>query len=416
MYFNLFLYDVSPNLDAVTLMVQLSGIVATVVTLLAGALSDKLGMRRRFISVGYIIWGVTVALFGFISPTLVGSIFNTSATETVSVTLALIIAADCIMTLFGSTANDAAFNAWVTDNTDSSNRGRVEGVVAVMPLVAMLAVVGGFGILVESFGYSAVFLTLGGFISLCGVFGIFIIRDSKDLSPSGKLRDLLWGFRPSVVKANPALYVALLTVMVYGVACQIFMPYMVIYMREYLGFNSIEYSLVFGGAILVGAAINLFLGRLSDRRDKTQLLYAASAVMAVGLLLMYFAKGLEKPLTLALFGLSGFVMITGYIFVSALCGAVVRDRTPDGAVGRLQGVRMVFSVLIPMLAGPAIGNAINRAMNIRLENAGADAMTTEFVPAPEIYLVAAAVTALVPILVWLLRRVSVNKGATGNEG
>ena len=38
MYFNLFLYDISPNLDAITLMVQLSGVVATAVTLLAGAL------------------------------------------------------------------------------------------------------------------------------------------------------------------------------------------------------------------------------------------------------------------------------------------------------------------------------------------------------------------------------------------
>ena len=68
MYFNLFIFDtISPNLDAITLMVQLSGIAATVTTLVAGTLSDKLGNRRRFISYGYIIWGVTVALFGFIS-------------------------------------------------------------------------------------------------------------------------------------------------------------------------------------------------------------------------------------------------------------------------------------------------------------------------------------------------------------
>ena len=77
MYFNLFVFDtVSTNLDAITLMVQLSGIVATVVTLIAGTLSDKLGCRRWFISVGYIIWGVTVSLFGFMSDELVGRIFG----------------------------------------------------------------------------------------------------------------------------------------------------------------------------------------------------------------------------------------------------------------------------------------------------------------------------------------------------
>ena len=50
----------------------------------------------------------------------------------------LVIVLDCVMTFFGSSANDAAFNAWVTDVTSDGNRGRVEAVLAVMPLVAML--------------------------------------------------------------------------------------------------------------------------------------------------------------------------------------------------------------------------------------------------------------------------------------
>ena len=87
MYFNLFVFDtVSTNLDAITLMVQLSGITATVVTLVAGVFSDKIGNRRHLISYGYIIWGVTVALFGFISPQLVGSLLGLGYAEAVSIT------------------------------------------------------------------------------------------------------------------------------------------------------------------------------------------------------------------------------------------------------------------------------------------------------------------------------------------
>ena len=42
-----FVFDkIAPDLSAITLMVQLSGIVATVATLVAGALSDKIGNRR----------------------------------------------------------------------------------------------------------------------------------------------------------------------------------------------------------------------------------------------------------------------------------------------------------------------------------------------------------------------------------
>ena len=401
MYFNLFVFDtVAKDLGAITLMVQLSGVMATVATLVAGALSDRVGNRRKFISFGYAIWGVTVAIFGYLSPELTVKIFNVPMDQAVSITLAAVIIGDCVMTLFGSTANDACFNAWVTDNTRPSFRGTVEGVLAILPLIAMLIVAGGFGILVGLLGgYSTVFLVLG----------IFIIKDSDELEKNGTLKDIFYGFRPSVIKSNKSLYAALLIVVVYGIACQIFMPYLIIYMRSYLGFSDIEYSIVFGFAIAVGAVINVFLGRLSDRKDKKQLLYLASSVMAIGLFAMYLAKGMSHVANLLLFGISGFVMITGYIFVSALTGAIVRDNTPPESAGKLQGVRMVFSVLIPMIVGPMIGNGINKAMNVPLENAGADAMTTEYIPAPEIFLAGALVACLLIVCVWLLTRLDKKK-------
>ena len=411
MYFNLFVYDTTRgSLETVTLMVQLSGVVATLTTLVVGALSDKVGNRRRFISIGYAIWGVTVALFGYLSPELIGKIFSLDATKAMSVAIVALIVGDCIMTLFGSTANDACFNAWVTDNTHSSFRGTVESVLTVMPLLAMLIVVGGFGLLVEALGgYSIVFLILGIIISLCGIVGIFIIRDSDTLQKNGTLKDIFYGFKPSVVKANKSLYIALVVVLVYGVACQIFMPYLIIYMRENLHFSTIEYSAVFAVAILIGAGINLYLGRLSDKKDKTELLYVAAGIMAIGLFAMYMSRGMIHIANLLIFGISGFVMITGYIFVAALTGAIVRDKTPPESAGKLQGVRMVFSVLIPMVLGPMIGDSINKAMNIPLENAGADAMTTLYCPAPEIFLAGAITSCLMFVFIRFLSKAEVNK-------
>ena len=46
--------------------------------------------------------------------------------------------------------------------------------------------------------------------------------------------------------------------------------------RDYLGFTVLEYSLVFGIAILGGAGVNLYLTRLSDRKDKVKLMYVAA--------------------------------------------------------------------------------------------------------------------------------------------
>ena len=407
MYFNLFVFEtIEPNLNAITLMVQLSGIAATFVTLVAGTVSDKIGNRRSLISIGYIIWGITVLLFGFISPGAAESILGVSYESAVRICLTTVIIGDCVMTFFGSTANDAAFSAWVTDNTESSYRGRIESVVAILPLAAMLVVAGGFGILVEALGYKILFLILGIVISASGVLGIFIIKDSDKLEKNGTLKDMIYGFKPSVVISNKPFYLALVIACVYGIACQIFMPYLIIYMKTYLNFSVIEYSLVFGIAIVFGAVINVILGRLSDRISKINSMYVATAIFAFGLILMYVCRGLSHVGNIITFGIAGFIMICGYIYISALSGAVVRDYTPAADTGKLQGVRMIFFVLIPMLAGPTIGNAINAAKNIPLTDGGADTMTTLFIPAPEIFLAASLVSLLMFAFIPLLNKYS----------
>ena len=415
MYFNLFVFEtISPSLDAVTLMVQLSGITATVTTLVAGTLSDKLGNRRRFISYGYLIWGFTVALFGFLSTDTIAAIFHMEEAAAITAALVCVVVLDCIMTVFGSTANDAAFNAWVTDNTHEEYRGKVEGVLSILPLIAMLIVAGGFGILVSMVGYQALFFGLGAVIAICGAAGIFKVKDSPALERKGSLKDIVYGFKPSVIKGNPALYLTLVITGVYGVACQIFMPYLIIYMKTFLSFSVVEYSLVFGLAIVVGAAINLYLTRLADRKDKAKLLYIAAAVFVLGLLGMYFFHFENKTATLALFGVAGFVMITGFIFISALCGALTRDYTPEANAGKLQGVRMIFSVLIPMIFGPMIGNAINKSAAIPLPDlSSADVMTTQYIPAPQIFLAAAigalVMFAVIPLLVKAKKKAEAEK-------
>ena len=147
MYFNLFVYNtIAKDTAGVTLMVQLSGVAATVTTLLMGAVTDRAGNRRHFISVGYIIWGVTVMVFAAITTENISNAFRIAdADKAIAVTIAIVVAMDCVMTFFGSTANDAAFNAWVTDNTSPANRGKTESVLSALPLIGMLVVAGGFG-------------------------------------------------------------------------------------------------------------------------------------------------------------------------------------------------------------------------------------------------------------------------------
>ena len=114
MYFNVFLYKtISTDPGYIAAMVGWSAAAATLTTLLMGALSDRVGKRKAFIAVGYVLWGLSTAAFGYITPENAAKLFpgaNAAAAAAV-----MVVVLDCVMTFFGSTANDAAFNAWVTD-------------------------------------------------------------------------------------------------------------------------------------------------------------------------------------------------------------------------------------------------------------------------------------------------------------
>ena len=128
MYFNVFLYNtISGDPAMIAAMVAWSAVTATVTTLVMGALSDKLGRRKAFIVAGYLLWGVSIAIFGLVRVPVVS--WDTAAVWAAHATAVLVVILDCMMTFFGSTANDAAFNAWVTDVTVPENRGRVETVL-----------------------------------------------------------------------------------------------------------------------------------------------------------------------------------------------------------------------------------------------------------------------------------------------
>ena len=409
MYFNLFVYNtIAKSTQTVTLMVQLSGITATLVTLFAGIFSDKIGNRRHFISIGYIIWGIVIASFAFISTKNTTSLFHIEDVQkAISITCTIVVVMDCVMTLFGSTANDAAFNAWVTDNTDHTNRGKVEGVLSIMPLIALLIVAGGFGIIVDIIGYDGMFIALGVIVTIAGIVGLFTIKDAPTLQKSSDVfyKDLIYGFKPSVIKANVTFYLVLLAVLLYCIASQIFMPYLIIYLQEYLEFSVIEYSIVLGAVILLGATAVVFITRASDKFRKDKLAYIFTGIFSVGLIAMYFVKFESHTANIILFALFGLVMIIGYISLMSLLGALTRDYTPKENAGKMQGIRMIFYVLIPMFVGPAIGQALNESQGRTYIDPDTGYLAN--VPAPEIFLVAGLVALLVFIpLIFLTRKIN----------
>lgn len=384
MYFNVFLYNtVSSDPNYIAAMVAASAATATVTTLLMGALSDKLGKRKAFITVGYIIWGVSTLSFAFISIENTQKLFP--ALNAVVATAVLIVLMDCVMTFFGSTANDGAFNAWVTDVTDKTNRGAAEGVLAVMPLLAMLLVFGGMDGMTQKGQWPLFFCIIGGITTLGGLLGLILLKDKPGLQTSKEnyFGNIIYGFRPSTIKANPTLYVILCAIAVFNMSIQVFMPYLIIYIQRYLGIDN--YALVLG-VVLVGASIaSVLFGKLMDKVGKIKMLFPCIVVLSAGALGMYFARSMWMV------ALVGFVMMAGNLAVGASLNAMLRDYTPEGKAGQFQGIRMIFQVLIPMVTGPYLGAAVIKNNNVTYEELG----VVKQVPTPNIFLAASIVALLV---------------------
>ncbi|MBR6677664.1 MAG: MFS transporter, partial [Oscillospiraceae bacterium] len=176
MYFNVFLYQtISTDPRYIADMVAWSAASATLTTLLMGALSDRIGKRKALVVGGYLLWGLATAAFGLVTVENAGKLFG--AADAVAAAATLVIVLDCLMTFFGSTANDAAFNAWVTDVTEESNRGRAESVLAILPLISMLVIFGLFDGMTQRGEWQKFFFTFGGLVTAVGILSIFIMKE-----------------------------------------------------------------------------------------------------------------------------------------------------------------------------------------------------------------------------------------------
>ncbi len=404
MYFNIYLYNtISTNPNNIALMVASSAIVATLTTLVMGAFSDKLGRRKPFISLGYIFWGLSTMAFGLISVENIAKLFP--AANAVAAASAVLIIMDCVMTFFGSTANDAAFNAYVTDTTTTGNRGRVESVLAVLPLMSMLIIFGAFDSMTQKGEWQKFFNIFGAMVTVTGLVSLVLLKDSKvvqsDKTEDHYLRSLVHGFKPSVIRNNPSIYLALTALGIFSIAVQAFFPYLIIYMQHYLQIDA--YAIVLGIVLIVASVVSVIGGGFIDKAGKMKFVFPSAIIMFAGLIGMFFARSMVSVIMI------GSVMMSGYMLVSATLSAIVRDHTPVDKVGHFQGIRMIFAVLLPMVIGPFIGAAVI----INSDSTYVDLGVVKSVPTPSIFLASAAVLLLVTIPILLLRRRKRNENDLG---
>jgi len=390
MYLNVFVYDtITTDPTVIAILVAASATAATLATMLVGAWSDRVRRRRPFIAVGYILWGVTTASFGLVQPE-----HTATAAQAVGLAVAAIIVLDCVMSFFGSGANDAAFQGWVTDTTSTGNRGRVDGVLAIMPLMGMLIVFGALDGLTQAGQWQLFFGIVGAATAVVGVIAWFFVRDAPDIRPQseGYLRAVVYGLRPSTMRRHPRLYVILIAWAIIGTSTQVFIPYLIIYIQRFLRIDG--YAIVLASVLILASLLSVLGGRVIDRVGKLRAVLPATAVMVAGLAGMFFARDMLSVIAF------GTIMMAGFMLSTAALAASVRDATPEGRAGTVQGLRMIFAILIPMVAGPFLGAAVIVGANETYTDLG----IVKQVPTPWIFVAAAIVAVFVVVPMTILAR------------
>lgn len=393
MYLNVFVYDtITDSPQVIAALVAASAVVATLATIVVGAWSDRTGRRRVLVATGYVLWGLTTAAFGLVGPETMGALVP--GWEAVTAAIVGIIVLDCIMSFFGAAANDAGFQAWVTDSTDASNRGRVDGVLGTMPLLAMLLVFGALDPLTQAGDWGLFFGLVGGVTAVVGLLALVTVRDrAPALRGTSAFADVVYGLRPSTVRTHPRLYQMLLVLALAGTASQVFFPYLIIYIQRTLRIDA--YALVLGVVLIVASLVSVIGGRIIDRVGKLRAILPAFAIFGAGLLGMLFVRELVPVI------IAGTVMMSGFLLSFAAIIATIRDLTPADRAGTVQGLRMIAAVLVPMVIGPWIGAAVISGAGETYLDLGVEKQ----VPSAGIFLAAAVVLALaVPAVAVLLRR------------
>ena len=395
MYLNVFIYDMfQAKAEDISTMVAASAIAATLTTVFIGALSDRIGKRKLFICGGYILWGISILGFAFVRADILSPLVA-DGVSVAALGITLVIVLDCLMTFFGSSANDAAFNAWLTDSTDETNRGSAEGINAMMPLVAILVVFGGF-MFIPKEGNAAywptVFTIIGLGVLAVGIAGIFVIEDPK-LKPSetSYMRNIVHGFLPSTIKQSPMLYVYLGCFIIFNISIQIFMPYLILYYEKSLAMEN--YVLIMAPAIVVASVVTVFWGKAYDKYGFDFSIAMSLSWLCEGYIMLFFFKHT------ALVFIGSLFMMSGYLASMAVFGAKIRDLTPVGKAGMFQGVRIFSQVLVPGVIGPKIGSWILRNADEIVNSDG----TKSFIPNQNIFL-GALIAALITMAIMVIRK------------
>jgi MFS family permease len=229
-------------------------------------------------------------------------------------------------------------------------------------------------------------------VFVLGLIGGFLVSEPTDENrPAGTY----WGqiaetFRIENLRANRGLFLLLFALALYGIAEQIFFPYLIIYLNHYLELPTLDASLIIFVCILVGGILMAYpFGILADRIGRKKLAVGAILLKMVGLILFSLME------SVALLAVTGILWLAAMSAWMISTGAWTKDLYPEDKRGQFAGYFILFTVAFTMVPGPLIGGWLASTFGIPTVLDG----QAGFIPTPLLFQVAglATLVALIPM-------------------
>lgn len=396
-WFNTFVYaKIGKDPSIITGMLICSAAATTFATFFFGTWADRTGKRRKFISVGYILWGIFTIAFGL--------------TEFISRDLYLFMAimvvlADTVMSFFGSMGNDAGFNTWTNDIMTEKNRGQIGAALATQPVLGTIigTVVG--GILVgENDNYIRLFIVMGVFVIVFGLISVFTLSEKDDVAPSVKgsfAKQFFSVFNFKEFFKLKELVLVNIAVSVFFIGFNVYFAYIGNYLIYYLGYTADMMGIIEAVPLVLAMLTAIPIGMLINKNKHPFIGVAAVIINIIGLFIIYPIKSADVDPT-QMFNLRVwlgiFVVGVGYVAMLQTTKVWTKQLYPKDAKGQFEGIWILFFVLIPMIGGSLIGERVVKTSGetfINLESG-----LTEYIPNGNVFLVGSFVIAftLIPLI------------------
>ena len=396
-WFNTFVYaKIGKDPSIITGMLICSALATTFSTFFFGTWADRTGKRRLFIAIGYILWGIFTICFGLTQ--FISQSFYLLAGV-------LVVLADTVMSFFGSMGNDAGFNTWTNDMMTDKNRGQIGAALATQPVIGTILGTLLGGLLVgDNDNYMRLFLVMGIFVILFGVLSLFTMSKGDDVEPSVRgsfAKQFFSVFNFKKFFALKELVWVNIAVSVFFIGFNVYFAYMGNYIIYYLGYTADMMGIIEAVPLLLAMLTAIPMSSLINKNKHIPLSVAAVFVNIAGLMMIAPIKAANVDNT-QIFNwriwLGIFLVGVGYVAILQTTKVWTKQLYPKDSKGQFEGIWILFFVLIPMIGGSLIGEAVVKTSGETFLDAASGQMN--YIPNGNIFYVGAVIIllSLIPIL------------------